>query len=121
MASRVLYAPVIASYTPAFNKHGDCTVYYSLSKYNTEDQFQNVQVAIMKQGNNMYVINPVNSEDRYRSNGKVILNVDKYRVSKDKNLYSFTLSNNDIKNGQTAGQVYKIQIRLSNATYSEPF
>ena len=99
MASRVLYAPVIASYTPAFNKNDVCTVYYSLSKYNTEDQFQNVQVAIMKQGNNMSVVNPKNGDNRYRSNGKVILNVAKNKVSKDKNLYSFTLSNQDIKNG----------------------
>lgn len=122
MASRVLYAPVVASYMPAFRADGErafCRVYFSLSKFNSLSDFNNVQVAIMKQGNGMTVVNPINRDGRFRSNGKVILNVIPVEVEDKSNLYFFDLKQEDIKNGQTPGQVYKIQLRLSNATYVE--
>jgi len=102
MASRVLYAPVVASYMPAFRADGErafCRVYFSLSKFNSLSDFNNVQVAIMKQGNGMTIVNPINSDGRFRSNGKVILNVIPVEVEDKSNLYFFDLKQEDIKNG----------------------
>ena len=122
MASRVLYPPIVDSYMPAFFYGGNCRVYFSLSKFNGSTDFKNVQVAVMKQNNGLTVINPVDSEECYRANGRIIINKS-YAPAKDENfnnidnLYYFEITPSDINNGQTVGQIYKIQLRLSSAIY----
>ena len=121
MASKVLYAPVIDSYMPAFigsESSGACDVCFSLSKFNGSVDIEGIQVSIAKQGNGMTVINPVDSDsdEIYRSNGRIIIiNVEPAKGSDG--LYHFSLTNNDIRNGWTSGWVYKIQIRLSQVKY----
>ena len=125
MASREIYPPIIDSYMPAFNKDGNCRVYFSLSKFNGSIKPDNlrIHVAVMKQNNGLTVVNPVDEGNIYRSNGKVIINKKFSQVKDSKgenitNLQSFELTPNDINNGQTAGWVYKIQIRLSDIEYN---
>ena len=125
MASKVLYAPVINSYMPAFNKDGSCTVFYSLSKFNGSQDIAGIQVAIMKQGNSMTVVNPIDDDNskehlptaRQRSNGRIIIMNDVNKVDGEDNLYYVNINNKDIKNGWTLGWIYKIQIRLSEEKY----
>ena len=127
MASRVLYPPVIPSYVPAFEvqeQSGQVTIPFSLSKFNVGDTFQNIQVAVMKQGNGVTIINNEDddaqqAERRFRTNGKVIINVGYHTDPEDNNNKSFTLYAKDIKGGQQIGCLYKVQIRLSNAVYTE--
>ena len=125
MASKTMYPPIIDSYMPAFNKDGDCTVYFSLSKFNGNLNIKDVtvHVAVMKQSNGLSVINPTDEGNIYRSNGKIIINKKASSVKDNNgevvsNLYSFKLNPNDIINNKwTAGWVYKIQIRLSDLEY----
>jgi uncharacterized protein YkuJ len=127
MASRVLYPPVIPSYVPAFEvqeQSGQVTIPFSLSKFNVGDTFQNIQVAVMKQGNGVTIINNEDddaqqAERRFRTNGKVIINVGYNTDPEDSNNKSFTLYAKDIKGGWQVGCLYKVQIRLSNAVYTE--
>ena len=125
MASKVLYAPIIDSYMPAFigsESSGTCDVCFSLSKFNGSVDIEGIQVSIAKQGNGMTVINPVDSDSDldeikiYRSNGKIIIINAKPTKGSD-GLYHFSLTNSDIRNGWTSGWVYKIQIRLSQVKY----
>jgi len=120
MASKVLYAPVIDSYMPAFigsESSGTCDVCFSLSKFNGSVDIKGIQVSIAKQGNGMTVINPVDSDGLYRSNGRIII-MNGEPVKSSDGLYHFSLTNNDIRNGWTSGWVYKIQIRLSQVEYT---
>lgn len=123
MASRTLYPPIIDSYRPAFYAGGSCIVYFSLSKFNGSADIKTVQVAVMKQNNGLSVINPVDEISTeegvpsiFRKNGKIIIN--KVPTKAGKNLYSFEIKPQDIKDGQHVGWIYKIQIRLSEVTYT---
>ena len=51
MASYVLYPPIVDGYMPSFvaGNNSYCRVYFSLSKFNSEADFENVQVSITKQ------------------------------------------------------------------------
>ena len=118
MASRILYPPVIADYIPAFIPgEGDlgCRIPFTLSRFNVNEDFESIHVSIVKQDNNLSVINDVDDGTRYRRNGKIILNVPtKIREGEtDPSKREFQILNNDIKNGWITGTTYKVQIRLS--------
>jgi len=103
MASRKLYPPVIADYVPAFS--GDeCIIPFSLSKFNINADFKNLQVAVMKQDNGVTIINDEDDINLgiYRQNGKIILNVPYFSASDlDKDNYKkfFVLRKSDIRGG----------------------
>ena len=132
MASKVLYAPVLDSYMPAFryDDTNGCDIYFSLSKFNGSTDVEGIQIAVMKQGNGMTVVNPIDTVlyqdgkpvltfdgNRQRSNGKIIIINQKDFQKSDDNFYHIKLTNEDIRNGQTKGWVYKIQLRLSQKQY----
>ena len=121
MASLTLYPPIVESSMPAFiaNENAVCRVYFSLSQFNTRKHFENAQVSVVKQDSGLNVVKRVDGQ-HYRTTG-VILNVPVHSTEKE-NLWYIEILNEDIgyqmAQGWTAGWFYKIQIRLSNATYT---
>ena len=132
MSSRVLYPPVLDSYIPAFQA-GDGSyrrVYFSLSKFNSSIDFTSVHISIMKQGNGLNVVKPIDSEVdgefRYRSTG-IIINAKPQPVQGENNLFYVDIFNEELASedktiglgysGWIPGWIYKIQIRLSSVDY----
>lgn len=121
MASLTLYPPIVESSIPAFIVKEDavCRVYFSLSQFNTRNHFKNVQVSIVKQDSGLSVVNRIDGL-HYRATG-IILNVPVHSTEQY-NLYYIEIMNEDIGyqniQGWTAGWLYKIQLRLSNAEYT---
>ena len=68
MASSVLYPPIVDNFLPAFvaEDNAVCKVYFSLSKFNSSDDFKTVHVAIYKQDSGLNIVNKEDSNDRYR-------------------------------------------------------
>ena len=122
MASYVLYPPIIDSQMKAFIG-ADCDVYYSLSKFNSRDDFDSVQISVVEQITNKNYVNPVDSADgstvqmRYRATG-IILNVPIEKVGD--NLYKSTIRGNDVSPdggstlGWQIGKTYKVQLRFTS-------
>lgn len=117
MASSILYPPTVDSYSPAFvaNQNGGCRVFFSLSKFNTESDFECAHVAIYKQDSGL---NVVNKKGAYGATG-IILNVPVFPVENQDNRYYIEILNEDVSNGWQEGWVYKVQIRLSSILYDE--
>lgn len=129
MSSKILYPPVLDSYTPAFQagEGSYCRVYFSLSKFNSASDFSSLHVSISKQGNGINILNTQDNPDlnRYRATG-IILNVPFVKVEDKDNLFYFDILNEDLASkdikgytGWIPGWIYKIQIRLSEKTYDE--
>ena len=131
MASRVLYPPIIADYVPTFvgsETSGSINIPFSLSKFNVSTDINSLHVTITKQSNGASVVNDVDdvNNNRYRRNGKIILNVgfdsvkerDENGRDVDTGVKYFTLDYNDIYKGWVPGTIYKVQIRLSEISYS---
>ena len=123
MASEILYPPIVDSNSPAFVAGGNCRLYFSLSKFNSFEDFKSVHITVMKQGSGVSVVNEkINSQGRYRAAG-IILNVKPNIVDSVKNLYYVDILNEDLKSivgnykGWIPGWIYKIQIRLSKVDY----
>lgn len=118
MASKGLYPPIVESFYPAFVATPDavCRVYFTLSKYNNES-FTNVHVLVTKQESGLSVINKEKDDivnNRYRATG-IILNAP---YGEENGKYYVDIYNDDIVGGWQPGWIYKIQIRLSEATYT---
>ena len=133
MSSKVLYPPILDSYLPAFQaSEGKCKVFFSLSNFNSSTDFKCVHIAVLKQGNGLNVVKPVDEEvidifgtyTRYRKTG-IIMNVPFKPVENKDNLYYCEILSSDIGvkdndyNGFIPGWIYKIQIRLSASEYDE--
>ena len=120
MASSVLYPPIVDNFLPAFvaEDNAVCKVYFSLSKFNSRNDFETVHVAIYKQDSGLNVVNKKDSNDRYRTSG-IIINVSAKQVMSEENQYYIELKKDDIIDGWQIGWIYKIQLRLSSVVYSE--
>jgi len=114
MSSRVIYPPILNSYSPAFVYGTDsiCKVSFSLSTLNTNKEIGTAQAVVYKQGTGENIVNKTSSNNRYRSSG-VILNLP--IKEEDNDMFYIEILNRDIGingSGWTPGDVYKIQIRL---------
>lgn len=147
MASRELYPPIVDSYQPAFKpNYGQLNystrIYFRLSKFNSNASFKNVHVSIVKQDTNMNVVNLSDNtaDKRYRATG-IILNAPSDTIEENSDIHYVDIYNDDLATefeikteewnetektvdtktrkyrGWCPGWIYKIQIRLSNATY----
>lgn len=125
MASLALYPPIVDSYSPAFiaSSNAICRVFFSLSNFNSINDFQTVQATVVKQDSGLSVVNEkVDSDGHYRKTG-IILNLMPQAVSGKENLYYVDILNSDLKSvekgytGWIPGWIYKIQLRLSVVTY----
>lgn len=120
MASKTLYPPIVDSYMPAFlaGTGSVCTVYFSLSKFNSSSDFKSVHATVVRQNTGMNVVKLTEN----RTTG-IILNLSKQAVEGQENLYYIEITNNDLSSevdgyqGWIPGWVYKIQLRLSDAIY----
>lgn len=123
MASITLYPPILENTAPAFesgNDNSKCTIYFSLSKLSSNDNYINsVHVSVIEQKTGQNAINQIDSAEqfRFRKSGVLIINQPPTAVSGKTNLYSIDLLNSDIKNGWKPGTIYKIQIRLSTIRF----
>jgi hypothetical protein len=127
MASTGLYAPTIDTSMPAFIAVGEayCRVYFSLSKFSSSTSaIKSVHVSVVKQSSGQSVVNKTDnaSKDRFRSSGIIIINSAPKPVENVENYYYIDVFNEDIKSGDSIGWqpgwIYKIQLRLSEVTYS---
>lgn len=124
MASKTLYPPIVDNYMPAFvvGENGECTIYFSLSKFNSYSDFKSgsVQASITKQNTGMSV---VDTTQIYHKTG-IILNLEIKQVLNENNLYYIKISNSDLSSisgdyrGWIPGWIYKIQLRLSEINYN---
>lgn len=124
MASYALYPPIVDSAMPAFiggKEESKCRVYFSLSKFNAEENFKNLHVSITKQTTGEKV---VNTGDPYGKAG-ILIDVPYTVVQTEENLFYVELTNDKInttnKNwtGWIPGVVYKVQLRLSQVSYAD--
>lgn len=132
MSSRVIYPPLVNSYEPAFvaGSGSSLKVFFSLSSLSAipAGTTLTVHAQIFRQ-DGVKVINTTNdpASGRYRATG-IILNLVPTKSDINDNYYYITINNSDLKssvtlggttyNGWIPGWVYKIQLRLSIATYS---
>ena len=125
MASSVLYPPIIESYFPAFPaSDGECSIDFSISKFNASKDFKNVHVVIYKQDSGLNVVNKELEENnnnqpatkRYGASG-IIINMPYEIVDSDNKIYRIKLKNKDVLDGWQVGWIYKIQLRLSESIY----
>lgn len=121
-----LYPPIFKkAYIPAFDKNGECWVYFSLSVYNSLNDFFHyksandkvasqgvadmVQVSIQNQNTNYSALDL----DKYPSG---IMNTTMYENTqlKTDERYYVKISAQDLANDFLPGQYYKLQIRFTN-------
>lgn len=138
MASRVLYPPSIDSSMPSFQVTtlgGTCSLKFSLSKFNGTDDIKGIHIAVTKQRTGMNMVETlteVTSGDilRYRKAGIIMIEKSDYSnpATPDptqSNLFSIDLKSEDLfptdgnYHGFIPGWLYKVQIRLSGASYTE--
>jgi hypothetical protein len=103
-----LYPPIVDTYMPAFvvnELKGTCKIYFSLSKYNTASDIKSIWVTVNNQYTNESVVNTATGLKVFST-----LSVDSSRDGDDK--YYITLQNEDIKDGWSLNQLYKVQIRF---------
>lgn len=132
MASKILYPPIVDNYMPAFvaavkgdnntqqNTNAYCRVYFSLSKFNSSSDFKSVHISVTKQGSGVSIVNKANNSEthRYRATGIIVPSTGSNVVKKvAENLFYVDILNEDIKDGWTAGWIYKIQLRLTSIEY----
>lgn len=102
-----LYPPILNTYQPAFVENSPCRIYFSLSKFNSLEDIQNVQVAVRNQRSNANVLNK-----QYVSEIKLCeLKTDTSKTSDNK--YYIELNAGDVS--FSINQYYKVQLRFSSA------
>lgn len=119
-----LYPPIFKnSYMPAFVKEEGCRIYFSISQYNSLIQMyhgnssnvQAVQVVIKSQKTNKSVLN---SESFPNEIMLTTLQIDENRKGEDK--YYIEILNEDIEDGFTLNEYYKVQIRFTSKDSPDP-
>lgn len=138
MASRVLYPPSIDSSMPSFQvttSGGTCSLKFSLSKFNGTDDIKGIHIAVTKQRTGMNMVKTTTEDTsgsilRYRKTGIIIVEKSDYsnpatQDPNSTNVFSIDLKSDDLfptdggYNGFIPGWLYKVQIRLSSASYTE--
>ena len=116
-----LFPPVVETYMPAFligndtGSKGVCRIYFSISAYNSLNEIQNVQVAVLNQNTNMSILN----KKKYPCEVMLTnLKIDEERTSDDK--YYIEIQNDDIQDGFQINQYYKVQLRFTLAGTENP-
>ena len=123
-----LYPPIFKkSYLPAFDIKGECTIYFSLSVYNSYNSIKRdekdsennrdieVQITVQHQNTNYSALNL----NKYPAGIKTMqLSFDPNRTTDDK--YYVTINSSDMQNGFVLGQYYKVQIRFTDTSVKPP-
>lgn len=126
MASNVIYPAIVDSATDAFVSSESCRVYFSLSKFNTFQDIQQVHASVNFQDTGISVL-----DTKLYPNG-IVLNLIPQQTE-ESNLYYVDITPDMIQltekkneNGDVidswrwkAGTIYKIQLRLSAVVYKD--
>lgn len=108
-----LYPPIFKkSYAPAFILTEGCTIYFTLSVYNSSEEIENnlVQVVVQNQRTNHTSLN----RELYPSGVKITT-----MKSEGNGEYSIQISNNDIQDNFQLNQFYKVQIRFTSTNLKQ--
>lgn len=129
MASMSLYPPIVDSSMPAFNVNKPCTIYYSLSKFNSTIDIRSIHISVVYQKDGVNAVNKSDDElsnnpseeernqRRFRKSGIIIINQSPTPVQGETNLYSIDIRPEDLLKGWSEGDLYKIQLRFSSKEY----
>lgn len=109
-----IYPPIVTSFAPCFVIGSDkgCRVYFSISAYNSMEEYEDVHISITRQSDNVTALNRVLYPSQIMIQPKAAILIDSERKSNDK--YYITIKNEDIEGGFKAGIVYKVQMRFSS-------
>ena len=90
-----LYPPIVDTYMPAFINDDACTVYFSLSSYNSLEDIRGLQFTVKRQANNVTALR----------DGKQMITLSVDKIQKTLNemgeiQYSFVIKSSLIQNGK---------------------
>lgn len=111
-----LYPPIVDTYMPAFINDDACTVYFSLSSYNSLEDISGLQFTVKRQANNITAL----------KDGKQMISISKDKIQKTLNemgeiQYSFNIDPGIMeKNRFEINTYYKVQIRFIDNLVSPP-
>lgn len=112
-----IYPPIVMDSQPSFIRTTEeCRIYFSLSTYNSEADIKNVQISLVNQRTNASAF----KSDLYPSGIKI---ADIYYDSTVRNDYNYytIISSNDLINGIfELNQFYKVQLRFTSISASNP-
>ena len=103
-----LYPPIVDTYMPAFINEKACTIYFSLSSYNSLEDISGLQFTVKRQNNNITAL----------KDGKQMITISKNNINKTLNemgeiQYSFNINPDMMeKNRFEINTYYKVQIRF---------
>ena len=103
-----LYPPIVDTYMPAFINDDACTVYFSLSSYNSLEDISGLQFTVKRQANNVTALR----------DGKQMITLGVDKIQKTLNemgeiQYSFVINSSLIQNGKfDINTYYKVQVRF---------
>lgn len=129
-----LYPPIMPDILPAFNRQGECRIYFSLSSYNSREDIKNVQISMVNQRTNESILKKYPSGIKL---GKVIPMPEKDLDPTSENYeelikllekYTFytTVTKADLTENDSESkdfelnQFYKIQLRFTSKDASTP-
>lgn len=107
-----LYPPIMPDALPAFDRTGECRIYFSLSKYNSKSDIKSIQISFVNLRTNASALKP----DLYPSGIKVtnaFNEVNDSTAQGDYRYYVTVYPDDLINNIFELNQFYKIQLRFS--------
>ena len=111
-----LYPPIVDTYMPAFINDDACTVYFSLSSYNSLEDISGLQFTVKRQANNITAL----------KDGKQMISITKDKIQKTLNemgevQYSFNIEPTLMEKSKfEINTYYKVQIRFIDNLVSPP-
>ena len=98
-----LYPPIVDTYMPAFINDDACTVYFSLSSYNSLEDIRGLQFTVKRQANNVTALR----------DGKQMITLDVNKIQKTLNemgeiQYSFVIKSSLIQNQEKIFEEIKL-------------
>lgn len=116
-----MYPPIVDTYMPAFVIDDDsvthvCRVYFSISKLNSLEDIDSMQITVSNQYTNLNVLNP----ELYPCGIKLApISIDDTRETEDK--YYVEIESGDLAYSFELNQYYKVQLRFTGKyTHSDP-
>ena len=90
-----IYPPIVTSFAPCFVIGSDkgCRVYFSISAYNSMEEYEDVHISITRQSDNVTALNRVLYPSQIMIQPKAAILIDSERKSNDK--YYITIKNED--------------------------
>lgn len=109
-----IYPPIVTSFAPCFviGSTKGCRVYFSISTYNSMEEYEDIHISITRQADNVSALNRSSYPSYIKIAPVSSILIDNTRESSDK--YYIALKNDDIEGGFKAGVVYKVQMRFSS-------